>query len=264
MSQSAALRRRPNACYRYDQPEITALTFITNMTIRSLRILHLSDVHFGQTVRNGTNWRLRRVLGEAWDKNLGEIREDGKPDLICFTGDIAYSGQSSEYAEATLFFDELLTRLGVDKSHLFVVPGNHDVDRNINKSVWQKVREAVAMVDRSAVAQWMAGGGIPFGFDAAWRAAMLARQQSYRDWLSAYGLSHCLPGAPGQAHPHLGYRATVSGWPQPVHIVGLDSAWLAGDDFDVRNLLLTEQQIGAHLCDAKTGVRLPEIGRAHV
>ena len=251
--------------------KITALTFITKMTTRSLRILHLSDVHFGQTIRNGTNWRLRRVLGKAWEKNLGEIREDGKPDLICFTGDIAYSGQPSEYAEATLFFDELLTRLGVDKSCLFVVPGNHDVARDVNKPEWEKVRDAVSRVNRSTVAQWMAwngkpDGGVPFGFDATWRDAILARQKAYRNWLSAYGLSHCLPGTPEQAHPHLGYRATVSGWPQPVQIVGLDSAWLAGDDFDVRNLLLTEQQIGAHLCDAKTGVRLPgiaiEIGRA--
>ena len=220
MSRSAALLRRPNARYRYDQPEITALTFRRKMTTRSLRILHLSDVHFGQTDRSGTAWRMRRVLGKAWEKNLDEIGEDGKPDLICFTGDIAYSGQPSEYAEATFFFDELLTCLGVDKSRLFVVPGNHDVDRNINKSVWQKVRIAVRMDKGSAVAQWMAGGSVPFGFDDSWRAAMLARQQSYRDWLSAYGLSHCLPGAPGQAHPHLGYRATVSGWPQPCILSG--------------------------------------------
>ena len=250
MSHSAALLRRPNACYRYDQREITALTFITKMTTRSLRILHLSDVHFGQTIRNGTNWRLRRVLGNAWEKNLGEIREDGKPDLICFTGDIAFSGKETEYNEATLFFDELLTRLGVDKSRLFVVPGNHDVDRNVNKPVWQKVREAVPMVDRSAVAQWMAEGSFPFGFDATWRDAILARQQAYRNWLSAYGLSHCLPGAPGQAHPHLGYRATVCGWPQTVHIVGLDSAWLAGDDQDVKNLRITDAQVALHLTQA--------------
>ena len=206
MSQSAALRRRPNACYRYDQPEITALTFITKMTTRSLRILHLSDVHFGQTDRSGTAWRMRRVLGKAWEENLKAILADGKPDLICFTGDIAYSGQSHEYAEATLFFDELLTRLGVDKSRLFVVPGNHDVDRNVNKPEWEKVRDAVSRVNRSAVAQWIAWGGkpeggIPFGFDAAWRDAILARQQAYRNWLSAYGLSHCLPGTAGQAHP---------------------------------------------------------------
>ena len=157
------------------------------MTIRSLRILHLSDVHFGQTDRSGTAWRLRRVLGTAWEENLKAILVDGKPDLICFTGDIAFSGKETEYNEATLFFDELLTRLGVDKSCLFVVPGNHDVDRNINKAVWQKVRDAVPRVDRSAVSQWMAGGSAPFGVEDSWRDAMLARQQGYRKWLSAYG-----------------------------------------------------------------------------
>ena len=96
------------------------------MKTGSLRILHLSDVHFGQTIRSKTEWRLRRVLGAAWKENLDEIAADGPPDIVCFTGDIAFSGQATEYVEASAFFDQLLTHLGVPNSRLFVVLGNHE------------------------------------------------------------------------------------------------------------------------------------------
>lgn len=42
---------------------------------------------------------------------------------------MAHSGQESEYQAATQFFDALCTAAGVDKRHLYVVPGNHDIDR---------------------------------------------------------------------------------------------------------------------------------------
>ncbi|MGN7614693.1 metallophosphoesterase family protein, partial [Magnetococcales bacterium HHB-1] len=45
-------------------------------------------------------------------------------------GDIAYSGKPAEYQDATTFFESLLEAAGLDKSRLFVVPGNHDVDRS--------------------------------------------------------------------------------------------------------------------------------------
>ena len=52
-----------------------------------------------------------------------------QPDLIFATGDIAYSGKEHEYEEATKFLDKLLEAAAVERTHLFVVPGNHDCDR---------------------------------------------------------------------------------------------------------------------------------------
>lgn len=62
------------------------------------------------------------------------------PDLIFCTGDIAYgethcSPLAEQYQEAQAFFDELLKVCGqngktLEKNRLFVVPGNHDVNRN--------------------------------------------------------------------------------------------------------------------------------------
>jgi 3',5'-cyclic AMP phosphodiesterase CpdA/tetratricopeptide (TPR) repeat protein len=220
------------------------------MTAKRLRILHISDVHFGKTEGSGTNWRMRRVLGEAWTQNLREIVADGAPDMVCFTGDLAQSGKAHEYKQVSAFCDELLGIVKLDRSRLLVVPGNHDVDRSLNAAEWESARKVIPHVPREELAEWMPGGEPPRGVDVAWRDALLARQADYRAWLVAYGLSHCLPGRDGQSHPHLGYRFTLDGWPQPVHFVGLDSAWLAGDDNDAEKLRITDAQVGRHFASA--------------
>jgi predicted phosphodiesterase len=87
--------------------------------------LHVSDFHFS----GGDSYNRDRVLG-ALVHSVKAFREEGKqPDLVFATGDVAYSGQSTEYQDATKFFDLLLAAARVDKRHLYVIPGNHDVDR---------------------------------------------------------------------------------------------------------------------------------------
>jgi len=54
-----------------------------------------------------------------------------RPDLVFATGDVAFAGQANEYASATKFFDELLAAANLKRSQLFVIPGNHDVDRKM-------------------------------------------------------------------------------------------------------------------------------------
>jgi len=46
-----------------------------------------------------------------------------------------------------------------------------------------------------------------------------------------------------------------------VHIIGLDSAWLAGDDSDQGRLLLTDRQIDMLTCGDE-GMRCPASGSA--
>jgi DNA repair exonuclease SbcCD nuclease subunit len=57
------------------------------------------------------------------------VRQGRQPDLIFATGDIAHAGKASEYKRATAFFDALLEATGLERRRLFVIPGNHDVDR---------------------------------------------------------------------------------------------------------------------------------------
>ena len=47
------------------------------------------------------------------------------------TGDIAKTGREEEYAIAGAFFGGLLATLEIDPERLFIVPGNHDVNRKV-------------------------------------------------------------------------------------------------------------------------------------
>jgi len=210
---------------------------------RKLRLLHISDLHLGKE-KAASDWRIRRVLGKAWAKNLSDIAADGPIDLVCFTGDIAQSGQPAQYEEATRFIDELLGTLKVPRERFFCVPGNHDVDRNVNAAAWKKLRDASWAVPSSDFARFMAKDGhTPFGCKATWPDQVIARQAAYHNWLQAIGRE----ALQADKHPHgrLGYRVALDlGLGAPLHIVGLDSAWLAGDDNDASKLRLTDEQLG--------------------
>lgn len=94
--------------------------------------LHVSDFH----IREGDPYD-RHVVLSALVSSVRRLREqEGRaPDLIFATGDIAFSGKPAEYEMATRFFDDLLDAAGVEREHLFVIPGNHDVDRTLGVSL---------------------------------------------------------------------------------------------------------------------------------
>lgn len=93
----------------------------------SVTWLHISDFHF----RAGDTYD-RDVVLRALVASVRRYREKGRrADLVFATGDIAHSGQPAEYAAATRFFDDLLQALELPRDRLFVVPGNHDVDRRL-------------------------------------------------------------------------------------------------------------------------------------
>jgi hypothetical protein len=221
-----------------------------------LRILHLSDLH-ERGPRESEPWRRRRVLGDAWMENLGVLIQDGPIDLVCFTGDAADWGLAEEYAQVTDFLNGLLARLNLGKDRLFVIPGNHDIERPIHKDVWSAVREAAFRADPLDLARWMAGGKAPLGFEDGWRDRLLERQAAYRSWVRD-GLGR--PDLDPAASPHglLGYRREVRlpDLDAPIHLIGLDTAWLCGDDNDAGKLRMTDAQLGALATDEK-GNALP-------
>ncbi|ACF43329.1 SUMF1/EgtB/PvdO family nonheme iron enzyme [Pelodictyon phaeoclathratiforme] len=102
---------------------------ITGELDSALTWLHISDLHLSDRGRYDQEVILRALVA-----SVKQFREEGRvPDLIVVTGDIAHSGKAEEYRQATLFFDDLLAAAGLDKRRLFVVPGNHDVDRTVNE-----------------------------------------------------------------------------------------------------------------------------------
>lgn len=105
----------------------------------ALSWLHISDIHF-----HASDSYSRKVVLKALIEAMAKFRRDGqhRPDLIFVTGDIAQSGSSAEYERATEFFDALLSAAELDKSKLFVVPGNHDVDRILGEDLARSLADA--------------------------------------------------------------------------------------------------------------------------
>jgi tetratricopeptide (TPR) repeat protein/predicted phosphodiesterase len=92
--------------------------------------LHLSDWHQAERKFN------RKVVCDALIKDInarGKINPHlSKIDFIVFSGDAANTGQPDEYIKATEdLFKPLLEACQLGQDRLFIVPGNHDLDRDL-------------------------------------------------------------------------------------------------------------------------------------
>ena len=93
--------------------------------------VHLSDIHFGQERDDRVH-----IHGDVKQQLIVDARDviskiaGGSADGILVTGDIAQSGQGSEYEEAARWLDELASNIGVGIHCVQMVPGNHDLDRS--------------------------------------------------------------------------------------------------------------------------------------
>lgn len=89
--------------------------------------LHLSDLH----MRGDVDWERDVVLRDLRRDLPGLARRAGiEPQLLFVTGDVAWSGAPREYEAAQRLLDALAEALGLElRTRAFVVPGNHDVDR---------------------------------------------------------------------------------------------------------------------------------------
>jgi predicted MPP superfamily phosphohydrolase len=93
-----------------------------------IRILHLSDVHF----RIGKAWDAEPVTRALARFIKAEVASGLLPDLVVFSGDLAFSGAAAEYAVARDWLENQLWPAlpeGLPRDRLLLVPGNHDVDR---------------------------------------------------------------------------------------------------------------------------------------
>lgn len=96
-----------------------------------LRILLLSDIHFIHCEDDENDYR---SLETAFVEAMDEVRDSGGLNQILICGDIANKGQESEYQTAEAFLKRVFEHLGCDEkqTQVYVVPGNHDINRNTN------------------------------------------------------------------------------------------------------------------------------------
>ncbi len=100
------------------------------MTQQNLTWLHLSDIHFG----HGKDDRHRvdqKIICNAILRDAELMAKQlGSPDMVMVTGDVAFTANSkTEYPHAIEWLENLLDQVEAEKKQLYLVPGNHDVDR---------------------------------------------------------------------------------------------------------------------------------------
>ena len=93
--------------------------------------LHLSDWHQGSKEGDIDRERVLNELIKDIKQRKSISSELERIDFIVFSGDLTYSAKSSQYKEAEVFLNKVLEATELSKDRLFIVPGNHDLDRNI-------------------------------------------------------------------------------------------------------------------------------------
>lgn len=94
--------------------------------MRSLKVIHLADLHLGKSLKGpfGLNLTSDRMKAHerAWEFVLDKVREE-KPDIIVISGDLMDSANPSTEAEELGM--RFLTSLG-ELATTVLIPGNHD------------------------------------------------------------------------------------------------------------------------------------------
>jgi predicted MPP superfamily phosphohydrolase/ADP-ribose pyrophosphatase YjhB (NUDIX family) len=184
----------------------------------SVTWLHLSDLHLCEP-KNGDD--RRRVL-KTLKEDLAQLRADSRlePDLIFITGDLAYghlgSGKralKSQYAEVHAFVESVRSMYPspIPKDRIFLVPGNHDVDRR------KVVPELTAWLRSRST--WKDADQLIRGGDRQWKQ-YAARLDAYKQFLKASGYTHLLTDP-----KRLIYGHEVKLGDLRIGIAGLNTAW---------------------------------------
>lgn len=96
-----------------------------------LAFVHLSDIHFGTDDNGGPDDRnddLRRELERDAVIQCADLQPIAG---VLVSGDIAAQGRKVEYEYAQSFLDRLCERLKIGSHRVWMVPGNHDIDRSV-------------------------------------------------------------------------------------------------------------------------------------
>jgi predicted phosphodiesterase len=193
--------------------------------------LHISDFHFTNPLEYS-----RDILFKQLIKDIELQCADGKKlNAIFFTGDISFSGQQNQYEIAKNTFDELLRacKLEGERDKLFIIPGNHDVNRKkihpecdfIRKRILEKVEDHYSQVD-------------DFLLDEVVRKRFFYRFNEYENFLHEY-YSTTMPTDEASYY----YVKKIDHDEKQIAVVGLNSAWMSQEDNEQGRLFLGRVQV---------------------
>ena len=176
--------------------------------------LHLSDWH-----QNGKEFD-RTVVRDALIKdienrtsisaNLAEI------DFIVFSGDVAFGGRPEEFEAAVdQLFNPLLEASGVGRERIFIVPGNHDLDRTAFDLLPAPLLKPLESDEE--IQNWI--------IDIRKRERLLDPFHAFKEFVTDYT---------GQIQPDF---ANIRKWQikrKSIALLGINSSWMCGRKKDTK------------------------------
>lgn len=194
------------------------------MTILSW--LHLSDMHI--SARNSFD---QNIIHDAFIDDLERQLEKKniQPQFIFFTGDVAYTASAEDYELAEIFFEKLCERIDFDKRQLFIVPGNHDVNRyKVSKLLDDKRKDLCTREEIKKIID-----------DTSIFNNYLSRFDNYSNFISRlYGIKYHIDST----NYYSAETRQIEGLQYGV--IGLNSAWSSyGGRHDCNNIYISEKQV---------------------
>lgn len=181
--------------------------------------LHLADIHlrFGPADSSDPALIRERLIEDASRLVQGAVQ----PEAILVTGDLAFDGRV--YADVDAWLGRLATALGRGPGDVYMVPGNHDVDREADRDrsvsrLVQSLREGHDALDVALE-------------DLGDRALLARRLQFY------------LSSATQTSGASLYWHRIRPGRRCPIRLVGLNTALLATSDDDRGKLRVGAEQL---------------------
>lgn len=124
-----------------------------------LTFLHLSDIHFRHR-KGSAQFDLEAQLRKPLlDDIIAKPASGANYDGLLITGDIAFGGKKAEYEIAKQWLEQLYSGAGILPERTYVVPGNHDVNREmvvVNGAIWNnhaRLRQTANRVERYELLQ---------------------------------------------------------------------------------------------------------------
>lgn len=177
-----------------------------------MNILHVTDLHFG-TDRTVTDKDERKLALDALISTVQGLDSSWAPSVVCVSGDLAFAGRASDYAEFGDWITRLLDALKLGVDRLVLCPGNHDIER--------AVALTFARPSTPDEADQCLSVPLPAHYENAFR--------NYTEFCKTFGISSLSFG--GQESYLTGVRVLDG-----VHFVCMNSSWFCRDNTDHQNL----------------------------
>jgi predicted MPP superfamily phosphohydrolase len=202
--------------------------------INKITWLHISDLHMRPSNVVDSDIVLEKLLEDV-EKCIQ--KDSLQPGFIILTGDISYSGKPEEYEVAQKFLDKLLKISDLGKDRIFIVPGNHDVDRGMITTAARIIADSIN--NRDSI-----NGILASDVD---RAFILQRFHNYKKFIDEY----CGKDVLLFNNEHYYYAKNIPIANLNLSILGLNSALLAGSDKDQEKLVLGDTQVRKALAEVE-------------